>query len=166
MLGDGNSTMSDAVRLSRLLVIPTSDIDKAVKLAPIILAIYTSTNRTDIPANDGSPAYSVVCRWTVAAKERTLHARFDDFASKTSMPTDLGQVDLARLDDFRIEQLIISVQQIEGEGAIAITTQDGSVAFYSPASMTQLYMNADPYEVAGLSQAGFVFPVTDRKSVV
>jgi mediator of RNA polymerase II transcription subunit 16, fungi type len=157
-----NSSMYDtsSMGLSHLEIIATSDIDKAVRLPPMIVAVYTSSVNSLGTSSQGQPLSSRISRWNVASTERKLHPRFDEIASKSGAAPLPPKADLQRLPDIHIEQIVISFHQVDSGGAIAISTQDGSTAFYNPSTMTQLYLETTINEVTSMmSQPGFTFPI-------
>ena len=147
--------------LSHLEIVPTSDVDKAVRLPPMIIAVYTSRVSSLGTSAEGEPPSSTISRWNVASTERKLHPRFDEIASKTGTTTLPPKTDLHRLPDIQIDQIITALHQVDSGSAIAVSTQDGSTAFYNPSTMTQLYMETTINEVTSMmSQPGFTFPIS------
>src|SRR5256886_14409407 len=132
---------TSSLGLSHLEIIATSDVEKAVQLPPMIIAVYTSSVSSLGTSSQGQPPSSRISRWNVASTERKLHPRFDEITSKGGAVTLLPKADLQRLPDIHIEQIVTSLHQVDSGGAIAVSTQDGSIAFYNPSPMTQLYLD-------------------------
>jgi mediator of RNA polymerase II transcription subunit 16 len=157
-----NSSIYDtsSLGLSHLEIIPTSDIDKAVRLPPMIVAVYTSSVNSLGTSSGGQPPFSMIGRWNVALAERKLHPRFDEIASKTGATSLPPKTDLQRLSDIHIDQVIVSLHQVDNGAVIAVSTQDGQIAFYDPRTMTQAYFETATNEVTSmLLQPGFGFPI-------
>ena len=147
--------------LSFLEIIATSDVDKAVRLPPMVIAVYTSSVNSLGTSSEGQPLSSTISRWNVASTERKLHPRFDEITSKTGATNLAPKTDLQRLPDIHIDQIITSLHQVDSGSAIAVSTQDGSIAFYNPSTMTQLYLETTINEVTSMmSQPGFAFPIS------
>lgn len=152
---------TSSLGLSHLEIIATSDVDKAVQLPLMIIAVYTSSVNSLGTSSGGQPLFSTIRRWNVAPAERKLHPRFDEITSKTGATPLPPKTDLQRLSDIHIDQIIISLHQVDNGAAIAVTTQDGATAFYDPRTMTQLYFETAINEVTSmLSQPGFAFPIS------
>jgi mediator of RNA polymerase II transcription subunit 16 len=157
-----NSPMYDtsSTGLSHLEIIATSDVDKAVRLPPMIIAVYTSSVNSLGTSSQGQPLSSRISRWNVVSTERKLHPRFDEITSKSGATNLPPKTDLQRLPDMHIEQIVTSLHQVDSGSAIAVSTQDGSTAFYNSSTMTQLYLETVMNEVTSMmSQAGFTFPI-------
>lgn len=152
VLFDGSSHF-----LSNLEIVPTSDVEKAIQLPPIILAFYTPVINPMGMANDGHLGTTTVRRWHVVSAEHKLNPSFDSVQSKASSSAPSRRSDLKRLEDVHINQLITTVQKVDGGEQLALGCADGSLALYDPLSLTPLYMAADPAEVSSMAQAGFVF---------
>ena len=158
-----SSSMYEAsnLGLSHLEIVSTSDVDKAVRLPPMIIAVYTSTINSLGTSPEGEPLSSTISRWNVASTERKLHPRFDEIASKTGTTSLPPKTDLHRLPDIQLDQIITALHQVDSGSAIAVSTQDGSTAFYNPSTMNQLYMETTINEVTSMmSQPGFTFPIS------
>lgn len=151
---------TSSLGLSHLEIIPTSDVDKAIRLPPMIIAVYTSSVNVLGASSQGQNLPSRISRWNVAPIERKLHPRFDEITSKSGTTTLPAKMDLQRLPDVHINQIVTSLHQVDGGSAIAVSTQDGSIAFYNPSTMTQLYLETTVNEVTSMmSQPGFAFPI-------
>lgn len=157
-----NPSMYDtsASGLTHLEIIATSDVDKAIRLPPMIIAVFTPSVNSMGTSSQGQPLSSRISRWNVASTERKLHPRFDEISSKSGATPLQPKADLQRLPDILMDQVITSLQQVDGGAAIAVSTQDGSTAFYNPSTMTQLYLETTMNEVTSMmSQPGFTFPI-------
>src|SRR3954453_9068319 len=64
---------TSSLGLSHLEIITPSDVDKAVQLPLMIIAVYTSSVNSLGTSSGGEPPFSVVSRWNVALVERKLH---------------------------------------------------------------------------------------------
>ena len=160
MIGNSSIYSTTPMGLSHLEIIATSDVEKAVQLPPMIIAVYTSSVSSLGTSSQGQPPSSRISRWNVASTERKLHPRFDEITSKGGAVTLLPKTDLQRLPDIHIEQIVTSLHQVDSGGAIAVSTQDGSIAFYNPSTMTQLYLETTINEVTSMmSQPGFAYPI-------
>ena len=86
LLGDGTLPSYSRLSLSHLEVIQTSDIERTMQTAPLILAVYsTSLNSMGLPNfAHGSP--SIVVRWQLKISEQKLHPSFDEINSKATDP--------------------------------------------------------------------------------
>ena len=144
--------------LSNLEIVPTSDIEKALQLPPTIMAFYTPVVNPMGMVNDGQLGMTTVRRWHVVSAEHKLNPSFDLVQSKAGTSAPSRRTDLKRLEDVHINQLITTVQKVDGGEHIALGSADGSLALYDPPSLTPLYMTTDPAEVTSMAQAGFVFP--------
>ncbi len=149
-----------AMALSHLVIVPTSDVDKAVHLPPMLMAVYTSTVTSSGLSSEGQALSSMIRRWNIASVEPKLHPRFDEIASKTGSTALASKTDLQSLPDLPIDQIITSAHLFDSGSAIAISTQDGSTHIYDPSTMSQLYLQTDINEVSSMSQSGFAFPIT------
>ncbi len=148
--------------LSHLQVVPTSDIEKALQLPPTIVAFYTPVINPMGMVNDGQLGITTVRRWHVVSSECKLHPNFDSMQSKASKSTLSRRTDLQRLEDVHINQIITTVQKLDGGEHLALAGADGSLALYDPNSLAPLYMANDCAEVTSLAQTGFVFPSYSR----
>jgi mediator of RNA polymerase II transcription subunit 16, fungi type len=144
--------------MSHLKIVPTSDIEKSLKLPPTILAFYTPVITPMGVANDGQLGMTTVRRWHVLSAERKLHPKFESMVSKPNSNTLGRKIDLYRLEDVQLDQLITTVQRVDGGEHLALGSADGSLALYDPNTLTPLYMANDSPEVTNLAQIGFVFP--------
>lgn len=144
--------------LSHLEIIPTSDIEKALQLPPTIAAFYTPVINPMGLVNDGQLGMTTVRRWHVISAERKLHPNFDSIQLKASNITFGRRTDLQRLEDVHINQIITTVQKIDGGEHLALGNADGLLALYDPSSLHPLYMANDSAEVTSMAQSGFVFP--------
>src|SRR3984885_7030676 len=152
---------TSSLGLSHLEIIAASDVDKAVRLPPMIIAFYTSSVSSLGTSSGGQPPFSVIGRWNVALAERKLHSRFDEITSKTGATPLPPKTDLQRLPDIHIDQIIISLHQVDSGAVVAVSTQDGQTAFYDPRTMTQVYFETAINEVTSmLLQPGFGFPIS------
>lgn len=144
--------------LSHLEIVPTTDVEKALQLPPTITAFYTPViNPTGI-ITDGHLGTTTVRRWHVISSEHKLHPSFDLVQSRANTSSFSRRPDLHRLDDIHLNQIIITVQKIDGGEHIVLGGADGSLALYDPTSLTPLYMANDGVDVTSMAQAGFVFP--------
>jgi mediator of RNA polymerase II transcription subunit 16 len=160
MIRNSSLYTTSSMGLSHLEIVATSDVEKAVRLPPMIIAVYTSSVNSLGISSQGQPLSSRISRWNIASTERKLHPRFDEITSKGSTMTLLPKTDLQRLPDIHIDQIVTSLHQVDSGGAIAVSTQDGSTAFYNPSTMTQLYLETTINEVTSMmSQPGFAFPI-------
>ena len=148
--------------LSHLEIIPTSDIEKAVQLPPTIMAFYSPIVNPVGMVNDGQLGMTTVRRWHVVSAERKLHPSFDSMQSKGNNSKFGRSTDLQRLEDVHMNQIITTVQKIDGGEHLALGSADGSLALYEPSSLTPLYMSNESAEVTSMAQAGFVFPSYSR----
>jgi mediator of RNA polymerase II transcription subunit 16, fungi type len=148
--------------MSHLKIVPTSDIEKGLQLPPTILAFFTPVITPMGVANDGQLGMSTVRRWHVLSAERKLHAKFESMPSKPNSSTLGRKIDLHRLEDVHLDQLVTTVQKVDGGAHLALGGADGSLALYDPNSLTPLYMANDSTEVTNLAQIGFVFPSYSR----
>jgi len=148
--------------MSHLKIVPTSDIEKGLQLPPTILAFYTPVITPMDVANDGQLGVTTVRRWHVLSAERKLHSKFELMLSKPNSGTLGRKIDLHRLEDVQIDQLITTVHKVDGGEHLALGGADGSLALYDPNSLTPLYMANDSTEVTNLAQIGFVFPTYSR----
>lgn len=153
MLYDGSSHS-----LSHLVIFPTSDIEKALQLQPTIVAFYTPVINPMGMATNGQLGMTTVRRWHVVSTERKFHPNFDSIQSKSSSSNLSRRTELQRLGDVHLDQIITTVQKIDGGEHLALGGADGSVALYDPNSLTPLYMASDSAEVTSMAQTGFVFP--------
>ncbi len=148
--------------LSHLEIVPTSDIEKAPQLPPTIVAFYTPVITPMGMANDGQLGMTTVRRWHVVSAEHKLHPNFDSMQSKTNNTTVSRRTDLQRIEDVHINQIITTVQKVDGGENLALGSADGPFALYDPNSLNPLYMANDSAEVTSMAQAGFVFPPYTR----
>ncbi len=148
--------------LSHLEIVPTSDIEKALQFPPTIVAFYTPVITPMGMANDGQLGMTTVRRWHVVSAEHKLHPSFDSMQSKTNSTTLSRRTDLQRIEDVHINQIITTVQKIDGGEHLALGSADGPPALYDPNSLAPLYMANDSAEVSSMTQTGFVFPPYSR----
>jgi mediator of RNA polymerase II transcription subunit 16, fungi type len=148
--------------LSHLEIIPTSDVEKALQLPPTVLAFYTPVINPIGLASDGQLGTTTVRRWHVVSAEQKLHPNFESMASRGNTSTLSRRIDLQRLDDVHMNQIITTVQKIDGGEHLALSSADGSLALYDPISLTPLYMSTNSAEVTSMAQTGFVFPSFPR----
>jgi mediator of RNA polymerase II transcription subunit 16 len=152
---------TSSLGLSHLEIIAASDVDKAVRLPLMIIAVYTSSVNSLGTSSGGQPPFSMISRWNVVLAERKLHPRFDEITSKTGATPLPPKTDLQRLPDIHIDQIIISLHQVDNGAVVAVSTQDGQTAFYDPRTMTQVYFETAINEVTSmLLQPGFGFPIS------
>lgn len=163
-VASGDSMLYDASShfLSHLEIIPTSDIERVPQLPPTIMAFYTPVINHMGMVNDGLLGMTTVKRWHVVSAERKLHPNFDSIQSRASNSTRSRRTDLQRLEDVHINQIVTTVQKIDGGEHLALGNADGSLALYDPSSLTPLYMTNDSVELTSMAQIGFVFPSYSR----
>jgi mediator of RNA polymerase II transcription subunit 16, fungi type len=157
---DNESILFDASShfLSHLDIVPTSDVEKPLQLPPTITAFYTPVINPMGMINDGHLGMTTVRRWRVISAEHKLHPSFDSVQSRANTTSVSRRADLQRLEDVHINQIITTVQKVDGAELIALGSADGSLALYDPTSLTPAYVAADSAEVTSMAQAGFVFP--------
>ena len=158
LLNNSSLPSFDKLCLSHLEIIPTTDVEKAPRMPPVIMAVYISPVTASGMASDGQPLSSRICRWTVILVERKLHASFDEIGAKTTNQSINPKLDLQRLPDICMDQIVTSVQQVDNGHSIAITCQDGATTVYDPTTMAQTYLETNINEVTSMSQSGFAFP--------
>lgn len=144
--------------LSHLEIVPTTDVEKALQLPPTIIAFYTPTIVPTGMISDDHLGVTTVRRWHVISSEHKLHPSFDLVQSRANTGSLSRRSDLQRLDDVHLNQIIVTVQKIDGGELIALGSADGSLALYDPTSLAPLYIATDGAEVTSMAQAGFVFP--------
>lgn len=148
--------------LSHLEIVPTTDIEKASQLPPTVTAFYTPAINSMGMVDDGQLGMTTVRRWHVVFAEPKLHPNFDAMQSKTSSNGSGRRTALQRLDDVHINQIITTVQKVDGGEHLALGSADGALALYDPNSLTPLYMSDDATEVSSMAQVGFTFPSYSR----
>lgn len=148
--------------LSHLEIVPTSDIEKAQQLPPTVMAFYTPVITPTGMANDGQLGMTTVRRWHVVSAEHKLHPSFVSMQSKTNSTTLSRRTDLQRIEDVHINQIITTVQKVDGGEHLALGSADGPPALYDPNSLAPLYMANASAEVISMAQTGFVFPPYSR----
>jgi mediator of RNA polymerase II transcription subunit 16, fungi type len=157
MLFEASSTF-----LSHLEIVPTSDIEKAAQLPPTIVAFYTPPiNHLGI-VSDGQLGMTTVRRWHVVSAERKLHPTFDSMQSKATTSSLSRRTDLQRLDDVHINQMVTTVQKIDGGEYLALGSADGSLALHDSNSLDPLYVADSSTEITSMAQSGFAFPSYSR----
>lgn len=156
LLGEATLPSYSALQLSHLEIIPMSDIERTEMKAPIILAVYTaSLNSMGLPNfAHGSP--TIVARWQLSIAEHKLHPSFDEIGAKTTDNSLKKKIDLLRLDDVPMDQIVASVQLIDA-GSIAFVLGDGSIQIYDPNTMINLHQQQELGKASTLSRAGFAF---------
>ena len=159
LLNGVSSPEHSAARLTSLQIVPTTDVDKAIQLPPMILTAYTSIDSSFTSPMAGQPT-STIIRWNVTPIERKLHPRFDEISAKQGSTTLAPKLDVKRLPDLPLMQAVTAVHQVDGGSAIALTTHDGTTAFYNPSTMEQLYLETNINEVTSMSQSGWTVPMS------
>lgn len=81
----------------------------------------------------------------------------DCFANSPSQP----KIEMRRLEDIHLNKYIVSVDLMEHvtAPALALTHDDGSIAFYETKTMTLFNGLDDASTVNCFAQAGFQFPI-------
>ena len=158
MLNGASSPDHSAARLTALQIVPTTDVDKAIQLPPMLLAAYTSIG-SSLTSPMAGQATSTIIRWNVTPVERKLHPRFDEISAKQGSTALAPKLDVQRLPDFSLVQGVTAIHQVDGGSAIALTTHDGTTAFYNPSTMEQLYLETNINEVTSMSQSGWTMPM-------
>lgn len=148
--------------LSHLVIIPTSDNEKALQLPPTIMAFYTPMVDAMGMVSDGQLSMTTVRRWHVISAESKLHVNFDSIQSKASSTSLNRRSDLRRLEDVHINQIITTVQKMDGGEQLALGCADGSLALYDPHSLAPLYITNDSNDITSLAATGFTFPSFSR----
>lgn len=144
--------------LTHLEIVPTSDVEKALPFPPTIVAFYTPVKNPLSLANHDQLDFTTVRRWHVVSSEYKLHPDFDSMQSKTGSHAPSGRTDLERRDDVHLNQIITTVQKIDGGEYLALGNSDGSLALYDPNSLAPLYATTDSVAVSSMAQSGFIFP--------
>ena len=141
--------------ITHLEIIPTSDIEKAMHLSPVIVAIYSPNVGTAGLTFEGQAGFSVLCRWNVVTTEQKLHPAFADSTIKAGTGTVKRKIE--RLPDLGMEQIVASFKLIDGGSAVACCSSDGSIRFYNSSSFTPLEMEQEATDVTSMSQSGWIF---------
>jgi len=153
---------SDALQLTHLEMIPTTDIDKAEQVPPTIHALYAWINKNMDITQSGYFIASMVKRWAVTSVEEKLHPRFDEMSTKTNTVSEpLYRLAVQRRPNHSFDQVVTSYQLVDASQTLAVAKSDGSVDFLNPATMASWSMQGEPNEVTSMPQSGYTFPNID-----
>ncbi|KAJ6112846.1 hypothetical protein N7512_008170 [Penicillium capsulatum] len=126
---------------------------------PWIMAVYSKPLHAtpEYPDQQGPP--SVIVRWNLEAGPQPFHPKFDEVASKRGNAQAKSKLELRRMEDIHCHKYIISVDLVEHGTALAITHDDGSIAFHDTRTMAAFNGLDDANTVTCLAQAGFQYPL-------
>lgn len=146
----------DSWDLTHLKILPTTEIDTVPQLPPTILAVFSYSNRAINVPNPGCLVSSTIRRWSVVSVEQNLFPRFDELPSKNPILEKLTSTSLQNLPD-RNEQLVVSMELLDGGQSIILTTQDGRTDMIGIEDLSSLSCRTVAGETSGMTQSGFAF---------
>ena len=150
----------DSWLLSHLEVMQSSDVEKAVQVPPMILAVSTGVNRSVNIPEAGYLVSSTIKRWAVRSVETQLHPLFDALPSTgTAIATPRLRYTFQEQPD-KEEQVITSIHHVEGASTLVVTIHDSRTDFLSPEDLSPVSYAATGHETTCMSQSGFAFPNT------
>ncbi|KAI2790102.1 Mediator of RNA polymerase II transcription subunit 16 [Penicillium oxalicum] len=149
--------------LTRLEMIP-GQVDSPTgptTTSPWILGVFSKPLHasSEFPLQQG-PA-SVIVRWQLDSTQQSLHPKFDEVVSRKTHTQIKPKIEMRRLEDIHLNKYIVSVDLMEHvtAPALALTHDDGSIAFYETKTMTLFNGLDDASTVNCFAQAGFQFPI-------
>ncbi|KEF56191.1 uncharacterized protein A1O9_07772 [Exophiala aquamarina CBS 119918] len=156
----GDAYDPDSWQLSHLEVVQTSDVEKAVQLSPVILAVSTGVNNSISIADPGYLVSSVIKKWAVTPVEQKLQSRFDDLPSKGANTSETSSIFTLERQPDKEEQVITTLRRIDGLHAVIITTQENRTDFLSSDDLSSVSYSASLTETTSMAQSGFAYPFT------
>ena len=144
-------------RLSKLCIMPSSDLTRSDSNAFDIFALYTTA---DIQPNIQSLSTncSVVARWTITEQTSNLHASFSNLKPAAKNPTVADSTTaLERYSDVIIPKTILDIVQTNFDSVLAFPASDGSIDFRTRDNLELLMSDGDDAKASGLAQSGFAY---------
>ena len=154
----GESYEPDSWQLSHLEVVQTSDVEKAVQLSPVILAVSTGVNNSVSIADPGYLVSSVIKKWAVTTIEQKLQSRFDDLPSKGASISETPSIVTLERQPDKEEQVITTLRRVDGLHAVIVTTQENRTDFLSSDDLSSVSYSASTMETTSMAQSGFTYP--------
>ncbi|KAI9840522.1 MAG: mediator complex subunit [Thelocarpon superellum] len=146
-------------RLSHLELIPvTPHAKNSEQTFPTIIAVFS--HLPDPDAHDESAAFSTILRWELRELAQKLHGSFDQLTSKKNSASAAKKqsLHLVHIDGTRVDNVVLSVQQLTFSLIVALTYSDGTIEYRDRMTMKALTFDDDFQKVGSLAQVGFAFP--------
>ncbi|KAI9775375.1 MAG: mediator complex subunit [Candelina submexicana] len=128
---------------------------------PTILAIFSNLSNAVESSHVYQDSSSIVVRWELRSASRDLHSSFDQLISKKPADntrfTTPPSIALRRLDDVVLNDMVVSVHQVNASTVIAFALSAGSITFLDRASMKIIMPDENHEKVSSMPQSGFVF---------
>ncbi|KAI9706527.1 MAG: mediator complex subunit [Candelina mexicana] len=128
---------------------------------PTILAIFSNLSNAVESSHVYQDSSSIVVRWELHSASRDLHSSFDHLISKkpadNTRSTTPPAIALRRLDDVVLNDMVVSVHQLNASTVIALALSAGSITFLDRASMKIIMPDENHEKVSSMPQSGFVF---------
>jgi len=121
-----------------------------------LLAAYSACNNRMDAVGSGFFGTTVIKRWQLQPSQFQLHPRFGAKGNSNSEPIETN---VQPLSDINISAPVTNLQVIEPGNAIAITTLDGTTAFYGPDSMKVISSHPNHSIVSSIGQVSFQYPL-------
>ncbi|CAL8583760.1 hypothetical protein XPA_009378 [Xanthoria parietina] len=140
---------------------PAPDLRKKEPLPPLLLAFFCSVPDTEKLSVDHS---TFIARWELSNFKPSLHPSFSQLALKKpngTSPSDLQpEVTFKRLQDVKVNRVIVAVRELHLATTLVLCSSDGSVEFRSRSTL-DLLPRDDPDRVSSMAQVGLEFVPSD-----
>ncbi|KAL8701035.1 MAG: hypothetical protein Q9224_000687 [Gallowayella concinna] len=140
---------------------PTTDVRKKDTIPPLLIAFFCSAGDQISQSSGTNEISTFIVRWELTSIKPILHPSFSQLASKKpNGPTsgDLqSDVTFKRLQDVRVNKIIVAIRDIHLATTLALCPSDGSVEFRSRNTLDPLLRDDTLDRASGMAQVGLEF---------
>ncbi|MCJ1251659.1 mediator complex subunit [Trapelia coarctata] len=151
-------------RLSHLELLPPAlDMLTKENTLPTILATFSYLPPQYNGAETREQPFSIISRWELRSGKLALHSAFMSLTSKkASSPSTLKEeTALRRLEDVRLDRIVVQIQLLSDNITLSIAYSDGSVEFRDRTTLQNLPLDDMPNKATSLPQIGFRFGIVE-----
>ncbi|KAL8803476.1 MAG: hypothetical protein Q9182_003173 [Xanthomendoza sp. 2 TL-2023] len=140
---------------------PTTDVRTKDTIPPLLIAFFCSTGNHNAQSSGVNEISTIMVRWELASIESILHPSFSQLASKKPNGPSMGDlqsdITFKRLQDVRVNKILVAVRDLNLATILALCPSDGSVEFRCRNTLDPLLRDNTLDRASGMAQMGLEF---------